>query len=48
MYTATGLSSGLIYQFRVYARNSVGYGVVSESVSILTAVIPDTPMPPTT
>lgn len=40
VYTATGLASGLIYKFRVYARNSVGYGEVSDEVSILTAVVP--------
>lgn len=48
VYTATGLSSGLIYQFKVQARNSVGFGALSEAVSILTAIVPDAPAAPTT
>lgn len=48
IYTATGLASGLIYKFRVYARNSVGFGDVSDYVSILTAVVPSAPATPST
>jgi hypothetical protein len=48
VYTASGLSSGLIYKFKVQARNSVGFGPLSEAVSILTAVVPDAPDAPTT
>jgi hypothetical protein len=47
-YTATGLSPGLTYKFRVYARNVVGYGEPSISVSILTAIPPTAPAAPTT
>lgn len=48
MFTATGLQSGLTYKFRVYARNAVGYGNPSSSVSILTAIKPSAPQAPTT
>ena len=47
-YTATGLFSGLNYKFRVYARNSVGYSAASQSISILTAIVPGAPTAVTT
>jgi len=47
-FTATGLQSGLTYKFRVYARNAVGYGLPSSSVTILTAIVPSAPLAPTT
>jgi hypothetical protein len=46
--TATGLTNGTTYQFRVRAQNSVGFGPWSEDLSL--AVVPDakpgTPAPP--
>jgi hypothetical protein len=36
-YTATGLTQGLIYTFKVEARNVYGYSVFSNEVSILAA-----------
>jgi uncharacterized OB-fold protein len=40
--------SGTEYQFYVEARNAVGYSVASETFSILAAIRPDAPVPPTT
>jgi hypothetical protein len=40
-YTATGLTQGLIYQFKVEARNVYGFSLTYSSiVSILTAQVP--------
>lgn len=39
-YTASGLTSDLIYDFKVEARNSVGYSDVSDTVSIRSAAVP--------
>jgi hypothetical protein len=36
-YTAVGLYSATIYSFMVKARNSVGYSILSNPVSILAA-----------
>lgn len=36
------------YQFYIEARNAVGYSVPSEVFSILSAIRPDAPIPPTT
>jgi hypothetical protein len=47
-YTATGLYSGTTYGFKVKARNSVGYGELSDEILILAAQIPDVPDAPTT
>jgi hypothetical protein len=47
-YTTTGLYSGLTYSFKVRARNSVGYGVLSDSFEILAAQVPDMINAPTT
>jgi hypothetical protein len=47
-YTATDLYPGLTYKFRVFARNSVGYSSASDSVSILTAIVPAAPNTPAT
>lgn len=42
------LTEGHTYSFKVQARNSVGYGAISDPVSILAAQIPDQPSPPLT
>ena len=47
-YTATGLSAGVVYSFKVKSRNSVGLSLLSESVEVLAAQIPDVPSSPTT
>jgi hypothetical protein len=47
-YTATSLYSGVTYKFKVKARNSVGYGDLSQEIAILAAQIPDIPNAPTT
>ena len=47
-YTATGLTQGLEYTFKVRARNDYGYGEFSNSVSVLAAQTPATPIPPQT
>ena len=36
-YTASGLYSGLLYTFRIKARNSVGYSDLSAPITILAA-----------
>lgn len=47
-YTATGLTEGTSYVFKVAARNSVGLSALSNQVKILAAQIPDVPTAPTT
>jgi hypothetical protein len=48
-YTATGLTQGLTYQFKVKARNSYGFSLTYSSiVSILTAQPPAQPSAPVT
>jgi titin len=47
-FLATGLTQGLVYQFKVEARNAYGFSVYSDTVSILTAQVPDQPSAPTT
>ena len=47
-HTATGLTQGTTYTFKVAARNSVGVSLYSDSVSILAAQIPDVPAAPLT
>lgn len=42
-YVATGLQSGYTHQFRVYARNEVGYSLPSDTLEILTAIVPIAP-----
>jgi len=42
-YTATGLTGGETYAFKVDARNSVGYSAISQPSSILCARVPDAP-----
>ena len=40
-YTAIGLSQGVVYSFKVLARNKYGESFWSDPVSILAAQIPD-------
>ena len=47
-FLMTGLQSGTTYQFRVQARNIIGYGTPSTAVSILCATITSRPSAPTT
>jgi hypothetical protein len=42
------MSPGIVYKFKVQARNQVGYSDYSSFVSILAAQRPDTPAAPTT
>lgn len=43
-YTATNLTPGNTYSFKVTARNVVGYGAQSSAVTILAAKKPDAPV----
>jgi hypothetical protein len=47
-YTATGLTPGNTYEFKVEARNSYGYSAYSTMNSILCATLPSTPVAPVT
>jgi len=47
-YTATGLTYGLVYKFKVEAQNGFGYSDFSEEISILCASFPEKPNAPTT
>ena len=47
-YTKTGATEGVTYQFKVQARNTVGYSEDSSTVSILAASVPATPSAPVT
>lgn len=47
-YTASSLTAGTIYSFRVEARNNYGYSEYSAEVAVLAASKPDTPYAPTT
>lgn len=42
-YTASGLDLGTTYDFKVEARNSLGYSLESETLSLLAAYRPDSP-----
>lgn len=48
VYTATGLTANTVYAFKIEARNIVGFGAASTSVSIRAAAVPDTPPTPLT
>jgi hypothetical protein len=43
-YTAIGLTAGTTYVFTVESRNSYGYSVVSEEITMLCAFIPEPPL----
>lgn len=47
-YTATGLTAGTTYLFIVESRNSYGYSVVSDEITLLCAFKPDPPLTVTT
>lgn len=47
-WTIFGLTSGQTYKFIVEARNQLFYSDESDAVSILCAMRPQTPLPPTT
>ena len=47
-YTATGLTSGTTYEFKVESRNSYGYSDYSEVLTLLAAFKPGQPAAPTT
>lgn len=43
-----GISAGNLYKFKIQARNGVGLSVYSNEFEILSAVLPDAPLAPTT
>jgi hypothetical protein len=47
-YTASGLTTGTTYAFKVQARNSQGYSNSSPELTVLTAAVPSMPTAPTT
>lgn len=47
-YSASSLTTGEVYQFRVEARNAYGFSAFSTEVSVLAASPPSTPIAPTT
>ena len=47
-YTVTGLTSGKTYQFRVEARNSIGYSNYSNVITAIAAIVPSAPPAPST
>lgn len=47
-YTATGLTFGLVYTFRIEARNEFGYSELSQEIAILCAAVPEAPAVPST
>ena len=44
--TATTLTEGKTYRFKVEARNSFGYSEESQAIAILCATVPSTPLAP--
>jgi hypothetical protein len=44
-FTATGLTFGKVYEFKVESRNSYSYSTLSNTLALLCAFVPD---PPTT
>jgi hypothetical protein len=47
-YTAVGLTSGVIYEFKVESRNSYDFSAYSDVLTLLAAFKPDAPSAPTT
>jgi len=43
-YTAIELTAGVDYQFKVESRNSYGYSMLSDSITLLCAFKPDAPL----
>ena len=42
-FTATGLTAGTTYKFKVQARNIVGYSAISSEISVIAAAYPSSP-----
>lgn len=42
-YTVTGLTAGVVYNFKVQSRNIVNYSDFSDSIAVLAAQVPDAP-----
>ena len=42
-YTKTGLTAGTTYNFKVKARNVIGFGSLTSAFTIVAAVVPDVP-----
>jgi hypothetical protein len=47
-YTATGLSAGTIYEFKVESRNSYSFSSLSDVITLLCAYVPEPPLTMTT
>jgi len=45
-YKAVGLTAGVTYKFKIEARNTNGYSVYSNELSILCATVPSVPATP--
>jgi len=45
-YKAVGLTAGVTYKFKIEARNTYGYSVYSNELSILCATVPSVPATP--
>ncbi len=43
-YSATGLTGGGTYKFKIEARNTVGYSLYSSEISVLCSRVPDAPV----
>lgn len=43
-FTASGLTSGIIYEFKIESRNSYGYSELSDPITLLAAFKPDAPI----
>jgi len=46
LYKAVGLTAGVTYKFKIEARNTYGYSVYSNELSILCATVPSVPATP--
>jgi len=46
-YKTVGLTAGVTYKFKIEARNTYGYSVYSNELSILCATVPSVPATPT-
>jgi hypothetical protein len=47
-YVVYGLTSGIVYEFRVYARNQFGYSLPSSELQLLAGYKPEQPSAPET
>jgi hypothetical protein len=48
IYTATGLTAGIIFEFKVESRNSYSFSAYSDVITLLCAYIPEPPLTVTT